>query len=122
MQLEGMLSIRNSVNSMGQADSSLNISLNLNVQNVDGGNNVGLENKESQEEKNCFKLFQKNDDKFNVKYTNLKFSIHEKTHEVMVKVVDQKSGEIIREIPPEKLLDALAAMWEFTGILIDKKA
>ena len=48
-------------------------------------------------------------------------SIHEKTGEVMVKVIDTDTGEIIREIPREKSLDILAKILEQTGLLIDEK-
>jgi len=54
-------------------------------------------------------------------YTQLEFSIHEKTGEVMVKVRNSDSGEVIREIPPEKFLDMVACIWETLGIIIDEK-
>ncbi len=41
-----------------------------------------------------------------------KFSIHEGTGEIMVKLEDINTGEVIREIPPEKLLDLVAKMQE----------
>lgn len=49
------------------------------------------------------------------------FSIHEGTKEIMVKVIDDETGEIIREIPPEKILDMVAKMWEMAGLLVDRK-
>lgn len=49
------------------------------------------------------------------------FSIHEGTKEIMVKVINEETGEIIREIPPEKILDMVAKMWELAGILVDRK-
>ncbi len=49
------------------------------------------------------------------------FSIHEATNEIMVKVIDDATDEIIREIPPEKILDMVAKMWELVGIMIDRK-
>ena len=52
----------------------------------------------------------------------LKFSIHEKTHQIMVKVVDSQTDEVIRELPPEKVLDMVARMWELAGILVDEKS
>lgn len=52
----------------------------------------------------------------------LEFSIHDKTKEIMVKVIDTTSNEVIREIPPEKILDMVAKMWELAGILVDEKA
>ncbi|MGE5328833.1 MAG: flagellar protein FlaG [Deltaproteobacteria bacterium] len=53
--------------------------------------------------------------------TEFKFSIHDKTHEISVKVLDKDSGEVIREIPPEKVLDMVARMWEMAGIIVDEK-
>jgi flagellar protein FlaG len=41
-----------------------------------------------------------------------KFSIHEGTGEIIVKLEDTNTGEVIREIPPEKLLDLVAKMQE----------
>ena len=51
----------------------------------------------------------------------LNVSVHEKTKTIMVKVVDTVEKKVIREIPPEKILDAYAKMLELTGILVDKK-
>lgn len=53
--------------------------------------------------------------------TSFRFSIHEGTKEIMVKVLNEDSGEVIREIPSEKILDMVAKMWEMAGILIDEK-
>lgn len=54
----------------------------------------------------------------------LEYRIHEKTHEIMVKVIDTSGDEdrVIREIPSEKVLDMVAKMWELAGILVDEKA
>jgi len=49
------------------------------------------------------------------------FSIHEKTHRIMVKVIDTETKEVIKEIPPEKILDMVAQMWEMAGILVDER-
>lgn len=53
--------------------------------------------------------------------TTLEISIHERTHDIMVKVLNKETGELIREIPPEKTLDIVAKMMEIAGILVDKK-
>ena len=49
------------------------------------------------------------------------FSIHEETKAIMVKVINAGTDEIIREIPPEKILDMVAKMWEMAGIFVDEK-
>lgn len=54
--------------------------------------------------------------------TSLRFSIHEATHTIMVRVVDTRTGEVIREIPPEQILNAVAKMQEMLGLLFDEKA
>ena len=41
-----------------------------------------------------------------------KFSIHEGTGEIIVKLEDINTGEVIREIPRKKLLDLVAKMQE----------
>lgn len=49
------------------------------------------------------------------------FSIHEKTKQIMVKIIDVNTEEVIREIPPEKILDLVAAIWEIAGIIVDER-
>lgn len=53
--------------------------------------------------------------------TNLKFGYHTKLKQVMISIVDSNTNEILREIPPKKILDMVAAMMENAGLLIDKK-
>ncbi|MDW7674422.1 MAG: flagellar protein FlaG [Bacillota bacterium] len=47
--------------------------------------------------------------------------MHEGTNRTMVKIVDRSDGKVIREIPPEKMLDLVAKMWEVVGIFVDEK-
>lgn len=53
--------------------------------------------------------------------TALKFEFHEKLNEYYVKIIDEKTKEVVREIPPKKMLDFYAAMNEFIGLMVDKK-
>lgn len=53
--------------------------------------------------------------------TSLKFQLHEELNEYYVTVVDEKTQEVVREIPSKKILDIYAAMTEFVGMVIDKK-
>lgn len=53
--------------------------------------------------------------------TTLDISIHDKTHEIMVKVLNKETGEVIREVPPEKTLDLVAKMMELAGLFIDQR-
>lgn len=54
-------------------------------------------------------------------HTSLKFEYHEKLNEYYVKIIDEKTKEVVREIPQKKMLDFYAAMTEFLGIVLDKK-
>ncbi|MGG1238067.1 flagellar protein FlaG [Bacillus sonorensis] len=51
---------------------------------------------------------------------HLQFDLHEKLGEYYVKVVDNQTDEVIREIPPKEWLDFYAAMAEFMGLIVDK--
>ena len=52
----------------------------------------------------------------------LEFSVHEATNRIMVRVLDRETEEVLREIPPEQILDLVAKLWELVGLLVDKKA
>jgi len=49
------------------------------------------------------------------------YSIHEQTNQIMIRVIDRETKELILEIPPEKALDAIAKMWEMAGIFVDER-
>ena len=49
------------------------------------------------------------------------FGIHEKTNRITVKIVDKKTKEVIKELPPEKMLDMIARVWEMAGLVVDEK-
>ncbi|PIC69452.1 flagellar biosynthesis protein FlaG [Sporosarcina sp. P16b] len=51
----------------------------------------------------------------------LRFKFHEQLNEYYVTIVDPETEEVVREIPPKKLLDIHAAMRDFIGLLIDHK-
>ena len=51
----------------------------------------------------------------------LSFRVHEGTGRDIIQLMDSEKKEVIREIPPEKMLDILAGIWEWAGILVDRK-
>jgi flagellar protein FlaG len=53
--------------------------------------------------------------------TSLKFEMHEELNEYYVKIVDNLTQEVVKEIPSKKVLDMYAAMTKFMGLLVDKK-
>ena len=52
----------------------------------------------------------------------LSFNIHDKTQRIMVTVINTETDEVIREIPPEKVLDHYAKMLELAGLLVDERS
>jgi flagellar protein FlaG len=53
---------------------------------------------------------------------SLKIQVHQGTGDIVVKVISEQDGSVIREIPPEKLRDLVPNLEEFSGALFDKKA
>lgn len=52
---------------------------------------------------------------------DLHFTLHEKTNRLIVQMVDKRDGTVLKEFPPRELLDTLANIQEYVGILLDKK-
>ncbi len=53
---------------------------------------------------------------------SLRFSIHEDTQRMIVRVVNTSTDEVIKELPPEDVLDTVARIREMIGLLIDERA
>ncbi|ADQ41158.1 flagellar protein FlaG protein [Caldicellulosiruptor acetigenus I77R1B] len=77
--------------------------------------------KKELDEDTLIKMINQANKAFEAKYTRLEFSIHKETHEIVVKVYDKETNELIREIPPEKILDIIAKLWELAGIFVDER-
>ena len=52
----------------------------------------------------------------------LRFSIDESTGRLQVRVIDNLTNEIIREVPPERVLAFVRKFEEFLGLLFDERA
>lgn len=52
--------------------------------------------------------------------TQLSFRKHEGTGRTLVELVDNQSGEVLREIPSEKMLDIISGIWEWSGLIVDR--
>ena len=81
----------------------------------------GVENKDKdflapQEAKEMVFAVQEELERLNVR---LVFNVDEDTKEIVVKVVDPKTDEVIRQIPPEELLEIRKKLDEIVGILFD---
>lgn len=54
-------------------------------------------------------------------HTHMKFTLHEGTHEYYVKIIDDSSGKVLREIPSKKFLDRVEEMLKFSGLFVNEK-
>ncbi|AHN20583.1 flagellar protein FlaG [Lysinibacillus varians] len=50
-----------------------------------------------------------------------KFVLHDGLERYFVQVVDTKTEEVVKEIPPKKLLDAFYEMQKLLGMIVDEK-
>lgn len=53
---------------------------------------------------------------------NFKFSIDQSTHEIVVKVINHDTGQVIRQIPSEEALKIAKAVDILSGVIIQKNA
>ena len=53
--------------------------------------------------------------------TSLQFEPYDRTGDMIVRIIDTNTKEVIREIPSKKILDMVANMLEMAGLLVDEK-
>ena len=51
----------------------------------------------------------------------LSFKLHDKTDRMMTQVINIETKEIIKEMPPEEMLDLAARIHEMVGLIIDEE-
>jgi len=52
---------------------------------------------------------------------HFEYSMHDETNTFVVRVIDSETDELIREIPPERILDLVARLWEVAGLIVDER-
>ncbi len=50
-----------------------------------------------------------------------RFVIDDRTHEVVVKIIDKETGEVIDQIPPEEALKRYYEMQKFIGLIFNRR-
>ncbi|WP_313628638.1 flagellar protein FlaG [Enterococcus italicus] len=51
----------------------------------------------------------------------MQFRIHQRTGYTLVRLVDMQTGDVIKEIPPENMLNVIGKIWDDMGIAVDRK-
>jgi flagellar protein FlaG len=101
------------VHNVNKSESSENAQLKTGEQN--DNRNIKLSEKSIKEAiENTNKKLEATDRKF-------EFSVNEETNDIIVKVINKETDEVIREIPSEKILDMVAKMMELAGIFVDER-
>ncbi|MBU3142346.1 flagellar protein FlaG [Clostridium sp. CF012] len=54
--------------------------------------------------------------------THLEYQKHDVLNQIIIRIVNNKTNEVIKEIPSEKILDMVVEMCEKAGVFVDKKA
>ena len=52
----------------------------------------------------------------------LHFKVNDETNQLVVQIVDQKTDEVIKQIPSQEVLDLEAQLREMVGVFLDEKA
>lgn len=53
--------------------------------------------------------------------TECQFSVHQDTKQIIIKLVDINTRQVVKEIPSEKILDMVAKMCDLAGVFVDAK-
>lgn len=59
---------------------------------------------------------------FEDKNTHVEYELYGKSKKMTIKIVDSNTKEIVREIPPKKLIDMVDKLCELAGLFMDEKA
>lgn len=54
--------------------------------------------------------------------TNLNFSVHKATGRTVIRVIDAATNKVVREIPPEEILDLAVSLEKMAGTLLQTDA
>lgn len=52
--------------------------------------------------------------------SGLRFQVDEESKQVIIKIVDESTGEVLKQIPPEVSLRLAQALGKVAGLLVDK--
>lgn len=94
-------------------------------------NNDNIQGKKAQEAKSEEEKYNKKElkkavdevNKFLIKdKTHAEYSVHEVFNRIMIKIIDDKTDEVVLEVPPKKLIDMAAKLCKLAGVIVDKRA
>jgi flagellar protein FlaG len=58
----------------------------------------------------------------NMSMARISFSEDKDTGDIVIKIIDNKTDEVIKQIPPEEVVELRKRLGDLQGLMIDKKA
>lgn len=113
---------RNDMSSMDEREFSNNEKYNVTMtkncyEQVNSPEEVNsIENKKNKE------LIQKLNDFLQTQNTHVEYEVHKGFGDIMIKIIDNNTKKVIKEMPPKKILDMVEKLCELSGVMMDKKA
>lgn len=101
------------------------VSLDSNSFNVDSKNgeiSFQLDNNQHISEKDVKKAIDKFNKLLEDNDTHVEYELYGKTKELTIKIINTKTKEVVKEIPPKKLIDMINKLCELAGVFVDQKA
>jgi len=80
------------------------------------------EEREPMDEKSVSYMMQELNELMSKINCNLEFQYHKEVNMMSVRMLDKKTHEVIKEVPPEDMLDQMAKAREWLGAFLDKNA
>ena len=80
------------------------------------------EDRESMDEKSVSYMTKELNELMSKINCNLEFQYHKEVNMMSVRMLDKKTHEVIKEVPPEEMLDQMAKAREWLGAFLDKNA
>ena len=104
------------------SESFSNIAATASLSQVQAESVSGEEKQEKDNQENHLKsVLSVANQKMKITNTRCEIEYHEKTKRVSIKVIDKKTDEVVREIPPEETLEMIEKMWELAGLIVDER-
>lgn len=105
----------------GQINFDKNTIYNELIANDKGANNgVQVENIKIKEE-DAKKAVDTLNKEFKDKDTYLQYEVYGKFNNIVIKVMDRNTNELVKELPPKKIIDMVEKLCEMAGMFIDEK-
>lgn len=54
--------------------------------------------------------------------THVEYEVYGKQHTITTRIIDDKTSQVVKELPPKKIIDMVDKLCEMAGILVDEKA